>query len=145
MRSTSEPDTQTGIAGAFAAGIVSLARGPLPQPLAHEARRALVNVLGLAVGAARHPGVEAIVAAARVLGGPPAAPIPGRGERVDPHFAALAAGFAAHVDDFDDTHLATVIHPGAACMAVLVALAEEAEPRLGARGERGVLQPRAGP
>jgi 2-methylcitrate dehydratase PrpD len=125
MRSTSGPDTTSGVAGAFAAGIGTLSRVPLPPPIAHEAKRALVNVLGLAIGAARHPGVDAIVQTARVLGGAPAAPVLGRGERVDAHYAALAAGFAAHVDDFDDTHLATVIHPGAACMAVLVALAEE--------------------
>ena len=124
MRSTSEPD----VAGAFAARLNALARAPLPAPLAHEAKRALVNVLGLAIGASRHAGVDAIVATARELGGAPVAPVLGRAERVDAHFAALAAGFAAHVDDFDDTHLPTVIHPGAACMAVLVALAEETAP-----------------
>jgi 2-methylcitrate dehydratase PrpD len=128
MRSTSEPDPATGVAGAFAAGIGTLARTPLPPPIAHEAKRALANVLGLAIGAAHHPGVDAIVGTARLLGGTPAATILGREERVDAHFAALAAGFAAHVDDFDDTHLATVIHPGAACMAVLVALAEQTAP-----------------
>jgi 2-methylcitrate dehydratase PrpD len=128
MPSTSAPEPATGVAGAFAAGIGALARAPLPPPIAHEAKRALANVLGLAIGAAHHPGVEAIVGTARLLGGPPAATIPGRAERVDAHFAALASGFAAHVDDFDDTHLATVIHPGAACMAVLVALAEETAP-----------------
>jgi 2-methylcitrate dehydratase PrpD len=131
MRSTLEPDgfaEAAGVAATFAAGLGALARAPLPAPLAHEAKRALANVLGLAIGATHHPGVDAVVATARVLGGPPAAPILGRGERTDAHYAALAAGFAAHVDDFDDTHLATVIHPGAACMAVLVALAEETRP-----------------
>ena len=124
MRSTSEPD----LAGAFAARLSALARTPLPAPLAHEAKRALVNVVGLAIGASRHAGVDAIVAAAGELGGTPVAPVLGRAERIDAHFAALAAGFAAHVDDFDDTHLATVIHPGAACMAVLVALGPETTP-----------------
>jgi 2-methylcitrate dehydratase PrpD len=128
MRSTTGPDAATGTAGAFASGIGALAREPLPPAIAHEAKRALLNVLALAVGAARHPGVEAIVQAARVLGAPAVAPVLGRSERVDAHFAALAAGFAAHVDDFDDTHLATVIHPGAACMAVVVGLAGEAKP-----------------
>jgi 2-methylcitrate dehydratase PrpD len=128
MRSTSAPDTTTGVAGAFAARMGALARAPLPSSVAHEAKRALVNVLALAIGASRHPGVDAIVAAARELGGPAGVPIPGRGDRADAHFAALATGFAAHVDDFDDTHLATVIHPGAACMAVLVALLPETAP-----------------
>ena len=128
MRSTSEPEHARGVAAAFAAELAGLARAPLPPPVAHEAKRALVNVLGLAIGAALNQGVDAIAGTAAVLGGAPAATIPGRRERVDAHFAALAAGFAAHVDDFDDTHLATVIHPGAACMAVLVALAEETAP-----------------
>jgi 2-methylcitrate dehydratase PrpD len=124
MRSTSEPD----VAAAFAARLGALAREPLPAPLAHEAKRALINVLGLAIGASHHAGVDAIVVAAGELGGAPSAPVLGRTQRVDAHFGALAAGFAAHVDDFDDTHLATVIHPGAACMAVLVALAHETAP-----------------
>jgi 2-methylcitrate dehydratase PrpD len=125
MRSTSAPERTAGVADRFAAGLIALAREPLPAPVAHEAKRALLNVLALAVGASRHPGVDAIVATAGELGGPPSAPVLGRGERVDAHYAAMAAGFAAHVDDFDDTHLATVIHPGAACLGVLVARAEE--------------------
>jgi 2-methylcitrate dehydratase PrpD len=128
MRSTSAPEVSTGVAETFAARLGTLARTPLPAPVAHEAKRALLNVLGLAIGASRHPGVDAIVAVARTLGGAATAPVAGRSERVDAHFAALAAGFAAHIDDFDDTHLATVIHPGAACMAVLVALAGETAP-----------------
>ncbi|HEX3549813.1 MAG TPA: MmgE/PrpD family protein [Candidatus Elarobacter sp.] len=128
MPSTSEPDGGRGIAAAFASSLGALAREPLPPPIAHEAKRALLNVLALAAGASRHAGVDAIVEAAREIGGVPSAPVLGRAERVDAHFAALAAGFAAHVDDFDDTHLATVIHPGAACMAVLVALAAQTGP-----------------
>ena len=128
MLSTSAPEVSSGVAEAFAARLGSLARTPLPAPVAHEGKRALLNVLGLAIGASRHPGVDAIVAVASTLGGPASAAVAGRSERVDAHFAALAAGFAVHVDDFDDTHLATVIHPGAACMAVLVALANESAP-----------------
>ncbi len=37
--------------------------------------------------------------------------------------AALATGVAAHVDDFDDTHLATVIHPAAASLAAALPVA----------------------
>ena len=57
------------------------------------------------------------------FGGPPVGRAPGRDERLDAHHVALATAFAAHVDDFDDTHLATVIHPGAACLGVLCGLA----------------------
>jgi len=128
MRSTSAPDAATGVAAAFAGRLAELARAPLPPPIAHEAERALLNALSLAIGASRHAGVDAIVAAADALGAHGEVAIPGRDKRTDAHFGALAAGFAAHVDDFDDTHLFTVIHPGAACMAVLIALARETVP-----------------
>ena len=128
MHSTSAPDRAGGVAAAFAAQSAALGRAPLPSAVAHEAKRALLNVLGLAIGASHHAGVDAIVAAATELDEAGSIAIPGRDERVDAHVAALAAGFAAHVDDYDDTHLFTVIHPGAACMGVLIALAGETAP-----------------
>jgi len=125
MPSTSAPE---GLAAAFARELARAAAEPLSAAIRREAERSLLNVLGLAIGAAEHPGVEAILATARVLGGPTRAAILGRSERADAHFAALATGFAAHVDDFDDTHLLTVIHPGAAALAVLVGLAPATAP-----------------
>ncbi|MDE1138295.1 MULTISPECIES: MmgE/PrpD family protein [Paraburkholderia] len=116
------------IAAAFAHGLHALAQRPLPANVAREAQRSLINVIGTSIGASRHPGVDAILAAARDLGVAPRAPVPGRTERVDVHFSALATGFAAHLDDFDDTHLATVIHPAASVLAVITALAPETRP-----------------
>jgi 2-methylcitrate dehydratase PrpD len=116
------------IAAAFAQGLYALAQRPLPPHVAKEARRSFINVIGTSIGASMHPGVEAILAAARELGVAEIAPVPGRDERVDVHFSALATGFAGHLDDFDDTHLATVIHPAASVLAVLTALAPETRP-----------------
>lgn len=116
------------IASAFAQGLHRLARCPLPADVAREARRSFINVVGTSIGASLHPGVDAILAAARELGVAEAAPVPGRRERVNVHFSALATGFAGHLDDFDDTHLATVIHPAASVLAVLTALAPETRP-----------------
>jgi 2-methylcitrate dehydratase PrpD len=100
---------------------------PLPPPVAYAARRSLFNVLGTAIGAARTPAVESLLATAREQGGDGAVVVPGRDETVDPHWGALLVGTAAHLDDFDDTHLATVIHPGAAVLATLLALQPELE------------------
>ncbi|WP_420954732.1 MmgE/PrpD family protein [Burkholderia gladioli] len=116
------------IAAAFAHGLYTLAGQPLPAKVADEARRSLINVIGTSIGASRHPGVNAILAAAVEIGAQPAAPVPGRVERTDLHFSALATGFAGHLDDFDDTHLATVIHPAASVFAVLTALAPSTQP-----------------
>src|ERR1700689_4832774 len=110
------------------AAIVAFALGDLPESVLHEAKRSLLNVLAVAIGASRHPGVDAILRVARETGGVPVAPIVGRSVLADAHFAALGNGFAAHVDDYDDTHLAPVIHPAAAIAATLLALAPATAP-----------------
>jgi len=113
---------------ALAAAIAAFRLDDLPPAVLHEAKRTLFNVLAVAVGANRNPGVDIILRVARETGGTPVAPIVGRSERAAPTFAALANGFAAHVDDYDDTHLLTVIHPGASIAATLLALAPAAAP-----------------
>jgi 2-methylcitrate dehydratase PrpD len=89
-------------------------------------------VLGTTVGAAVSPAADAIVAAARELSAPGHVRVLGRRDVLDEYWAALLSGTAGHYDDFDDTHLATVIHPGASTLAVLVALHDST----GASGER---------
>jgi len=106
----------------FCAGLAERAARPLPPPARDAARRSLLNVVATAVGASRTPAVDITVRHARRHGGAPVAPVPGRTERLDLTGAALATGIAAHLDDFDDTHLATVIHPGAATLATVVPL-----------------------
>jgi 2-methylcitrate dehydratase PrpD len=127
-RSSGPTAVQAPVTRDLAAAIVAFALTDLPAGVVHEAKRSLFNVLAVAVGASRHPGVDAILRVARETGGLPAAPIFGRSVRADAPFAALANGFAAHVDDYDDTHLATVIHPAAAIAATLSALAPATSP-----------------
>jgi 2-methylcitrate dehydratase PrpD len=112
----------------LATAIAAFALSDLPDAVLHEAKRSLFNVLAVAIGASMHPGVDAILRVSRETGGTPVAPIVGRSVLANAHFAALANGFAAHVDDYDDTHLATVIHPAAAIAATLLALAPAAQP-----------------
>ncbi|AXB45672.1 MmgE/PrpD family protein [Amycolatopsis albispora] len=97
---------------------------PLPAEVTEAARRTLYNALATAVGAAREPAMD-LVATALTGFGEGTGVLPGRVERLHPLDAALATGIAAHLDDYDDTHLATVIHPGAVCVAALVGLQDE--------------------
>ena len=55
---------------------------------------------------------------------PGSATVLGTGERVSPAVAALANGALAHSLDFDDTHLASSLHPGAPTIAAALAAAE---------------------
>lgn len=110
----------------FADRIRAAFDAPLPAPVRHEALRSLVNVLGVGLGASRSEEVGRLVRLA--LTRPPGpVPVIGRTEQVDSYQAALIAGFAAHLDDFDDTHLATVIHPGASCLGAVWGTAGQAD------------------
>ncbi len=77
--------------------MVAFTLADLPDSVLHEAKRALFNVLAVAIGASRHPGFDTILRVARETGGAAVAPVVGRSVRADAHFGALANGFSAHV------------------------------------------------
>lgn len=122
----SEPPPPTGEDQGSTAALVrwlsQAARAPLPDSVLSECRRTLLNVLGVTIGAAHHPAVDALVRTAFRLQGAGTVPLPGREEALTPRWAAQAVGTAAHLEDFDDTHLATVIHPGGVTLAALWSL-----------------------
>jgi 2-methylcitrate dehydratase PrpD len=96
----------------------------LPANVAHEAKRAILNWVGCAVGASRHATVTRALAALLPFAGPPQASVLGRRERIDILHAAMMNGISSHTFDFDDTHLKTVIHPTGPVASALLALAE---------------------
>jgi len=108
--------------------MLTAAAKPLPPAVSAAASRTLFNVLGTATSTVTAPAVTTLLAAAAAAGSAGAAPVPGLAATLDPYWAALVTGTAAHLDDFDDTHLATVIHPGAATLATVLSLAPETAP-----------------
>lgn len=104
--------------------VVEARASELPERVAHEASRSLLNWIGCAVGAARHETLERAIAALKPFWGPPQAAILGRSERCDVLHAALYNGLSSHTFDFDDTHLRTVIHPSGPVAAALLSLAQ---------------------
>jgi 2-methylcitrate dehydratase PrpD len=109
----------------FCAELGAAAAASLPSKVAVAARRSMVNVLGTAIGAAHTPAVDTLLTAAGRRGASGSVVVPGRAETTDAYWGALLVGTAAHLDDFDDTHLATVIHPGAATLAAVLSLQPE--------------------
>jgi 2-methylcitrate dehydratase PrpD len=96
----------------------------LPEAVRHEAKRAMLNWIGCAVGASTHATVERELAALLPVVGPAQASILGRKERVDILHAAMVNGTSSHTFDYDDTHLRTVIHPAGPVASALLALSE---------------------
>ncbi|MBR8741798.1 MmgE/PrpD family protein [Nocardiopsis sp. MG754419] len=108
--------------------LVEFALGSEWERLASGAREAATattgNVLALAAGGAAHPAVDRTVRALAALGAGPRVPVLGRSESLTPTWAALVHGLAAHVEDYDDTHPSTVVHPGAPIVPAALAGAQ---------------------
>jgi 2-methylcitrate dehydratase PrpD len=96
----------------------------LPPAVVHEAKRALVNWAGCAIGASGHETVENAWRALRPFAGAAQATLLGRSERTDILHAALVNGISSHVFDFDDTHPVSLVHPSGPVASAILALGE---------------------
>ena len=96
----------------------------LPVEVLHESKRCLLDFLGVAVGAAQEPAPAIATRALQSLGGDPQVTVYGTGTRLRATDAALVNGISAHVFDFDDTHIPTILHPTTPLYAAGLALAE---------------------
>lgn len=95
----------------------------IPQDVHHEARRALVNIVGCALGGADHPAMDIAIAALGPYSGPATSSVLGRTERFDPLFASLLNGISSHVHDYDDTLPKNYIHATSPVASALFAYA----------------------
>ncbi len=103
---------------------VTAAYADIPAAARHEAARSLLNWIGCAVGGSRHPAVDKTLAALLPFAASDQCTVLGRRERTDALHAALINGLSAHVLDFDDTHLRTLLHPSVPVASALLALGE---------------------
>ncbi len=96
----------------------------IPGPVRREGVRSLVNFVGGALGGSQDEAIGLAVAVLAPHFGPARAGVIGRRERADVLNATFLNAASANVLEYDDTHLPTVIHPGAPVAPGLVALAE---------------------
>lgn len=87
----------------LAAYLVASRWDDLPRDVPHEARRALLNYVGCAIGGSPHPAVATAIRALGPFSGERTAAVIGRPERLDPLQASLMNGISSHVEDYDDT------------------------------------------
>jgi 2-methylcitrate dehydratase PrpD len=96
----------------------------IPETVQDEAVRAIVNWFGCALGGCLDPAVDTALDALLGCSGPAQATLIGRGKRTDLLSAALFNAIGSNILDFDDTHVATHIHPSVPVAAALFPLAE---------------------
>jgi 2-methylcitrate dehydratase PrpD len=112
----------------FAAG---LRLADVPPPVRDRARLHILDGLGLGLASNAFDYGRRAIAAGAALGAAGACSVLGRAERFEVRDAALINGILIHGLDFDDTHLASIVHPTAASLPCALSLAES----LGASGE----------
>ncbi len=95
----------------------------IPEDIAHEAKRALLNYLAAAFGGCRHAAVDIAVKTVLPFSGPAVSNLLGRNEKCDPLHATFINGISSHVDDFDDTLPKNYIHPTSPVASALFAYA----------------------
>jgi len=95
----------------------------IPEGVRKEARRALVNYVGCALGGCRHEAMDITLRALGPYAGPATASVLGRAERSDPLLASLLNGISSHVHDYDDTTPSNYIHPTSPIASALFAYA----------------------
>ena len=95
----------------------------IPADVRHEARRAIVNYMGCALGGAPRSAVDIAIRTLGPFSGKPTASVLGRAERLDPLHASLMNGISSHVYDYDDTTPKNYSHPTSPVASALFAYA----------------------
>ncbi len=113
-----------GVTQNLARFVVETGWNDIPQPVRHEAKRALLNFFAVALAGCRTDPVEIALTSLAEFSDRRQATVIGRRERIDALSAAFLNAAGANVFDFCDTHLPTVIHPTSPVAPALFALAE---------------------
>jgi 2-methylcitrate dehydratase PrpD len=114
-----------GVTAEAAAYAVNTSVEDIPEKVLHEAKRDVINVLACAVYSARDPSLPILLEVFAAEGGKGSARIWGTDRRVTLLQAALANGYLGHLEDYDDTHFPTVLHPSSPTVPAAYAIAEE--------------------
>jgi 2-methylcitrate dehydratase PrpD len=109
----------------FAAFATALRASKLPAPVVEHAKLCILDAIGIALAATRYDFADAVLGAARTLGGEGSAPVIGARAGLPLRDALLVNGTLVHGLDFDDTHTASVTHCTASAWPLAFTLGHE--------------------
>jgi 2-methylcitrate dehydratase PrpD len=95
----------------------------IPRDVRDEAKRAIVNYVGCALGGSIEPALDVAIRTLAPYSGNATAAVLGRPERFDMLHAALMNGIGSHVHEYDDTLPKNIIHPSVPVGSALFAYA----------------------
>src|SRR5579863_6397704 len=125
LRATNNGETRMlhkpGVTESLARHIAATRWDDIPSRVRHQAKRSLVNFFAVTLAGCRSRPVETTLRSLSEFSGGKQVALIGRAERIDALSAAFLNAAGANVDDFCDTHTATVIHPTAPVAGALFA------------------------
>lgn len=97
----------------------------IPEEILHVGKRCLINFIAVAMYSSRDPSLDILLNIFDLEGGKSHSSIFGVGRRTTMQNAALANGYLGHLEDYDDTHYPTVIHPSSPTFPAALAVGEQ--------------------
>lgn len=123
MTVAGKAEATSGVTGAIARYAAHALAKPLPDHVDERARLHLLDTVASMISGTRLP---AGLAALRYIQTAPAGPacVPGTTMRLPALDAVLVSAMAAHADETDDTHAASLTHPGSVVVPAVLAVAQ---------------------
>lgn len=122
----------TSLSGRMAQFAHALRLQDIPAPVQQLARLHLADALGVGLAASQVPANRRLLAELRAqAGGDGPASVLGQAGGTTPHVAALLNGTSIHSLEYDDTHMASIVHGSAVIVPAALAAAEAAKLTLG--------------
>ncbi|MBS0241591.1 MAG: MmgE/PrpD family protein [Proteobacteria bacterium] len=115
--------TKQPIAAALAEFATGLGDADIPGEVRTRALHHMLDAAGIAVAASRYDHPQRVLTAMRGLGSDGTVPVIGFPARLSPRDAAIMNGYLCHSLDFDDTHVAGIIHPTASVFPAVLSTA----------------------
>jgi 2-methylcitrate dehydratase PrpD len=97
----------------------------MPAAVRERARLHALDALGLALASHTQPYAAPSLEGIEAAGSVGACSVIGDARRLAPRDAALANGLLIHGLDYDDTHLASIVHPSVASLPAALAIGEQ--------------------
>ena len=116
---------QTPISDSLAAFANSLRWQDIPAPVVERAKLHILDALGIGLAASRYDYSHKTLTAMSGLAGEGPYPVIGMPARLPMRDAAQMNGFLIHALDFDDTHVAGVIHATCTAVSTLLAMGQK--------------------
>jgi 2-methylcitrate dehydratase PrpD len=104
----------------LAAFTTSLSLSEIPSPVIHHAKLHILDTLGVGLAASSFDFAKTALAGIQCLGESGQIPVIGFPVTLSVRDAALLTGTLIHGLDFDDTHLASIVHPSASALAAVL-------------------------